>query len=196
MFEQDSPPGTCTDPSITAARAGDEARDAPLAAGARGAREHDRLALAEAALQHVEDHLVVDDGVRVVHPHRVRAVVEHDLRVRYPLAEVRLPRGSREGWAGGGCGGRTLKVSTPRSINASSLSWYHFLAAGFVTSTTPRPGCHRSHLASNIYAGTTQGEKECVLPRCAVSALDQVTLPHRLLEYGGELRDVRVDLRR
>lgn len=55
-------------------------------------RKDDRLADAKAALQQLKDELVVHDRVRVVHPHRVRAVVEHDLRVRDALAKVRLRR--------------------------------------------------------------------------------------------------------
>lgn len=126
--------------------------NAPLAARARSAREDDRLALTEAPLQHVEHHLVIYDGVCVVHPHRVGAIMEDDLRVRYPLTKVRLHGHVRliSSAYEGICGERTLKVSTPKSSNASSLFWYQFLAAGFVTSTTPSPGCHRSHLPSHV----------------------------------------------
>lgn len=135
----------------------------PLATGTGSTGKNDRFALAKTPFKHVEDHLVVDDRVRVVHPHRIGAIVEYYLCMWYSLSEVGLCHGyarvnSRRARL---VEKHTLNVSTPRSINASSLSWYHFLAAGFVTSTTPSPGCHKSHLKEFTRQQVPPGGNRC-----------------------------------
>ena len=53
-------------------------------------REHDRLALPEAALDQAEDQLVVNDGVCVMHAQWVRTVIEYYVRMRDALSKVCL----------------------------------------------------------------------------------------------------------
>jgi hypothetical protein len=64
----------------------------PLTPSRRGAGKYNRLPLSEPFTQQVEHQLVVDDGIRVVHAHRVRAVVEDDGRMGDAFAEVGLKR--------------------------------------------------------------------------------------------------------
>ena len=62
----------------------------PLSTSVRRTREDDRLAFAEAALKEAKDHLIVQDRVRVVHAERVGAIVEHNIRMWNPFAEIGL----------------------------------------------------------------------------------------------------------
>lgn len=104
--------------------------------------------------------------------HWVRAVVEDNVHVGDALTEVGLIKRlmlcfvRRERFF-------TLKVSTPRSMSVSNLVAYHFLASGLVMSTTPSPGCHKSHLSvvlSKLGASTRMGNYS--LPWCAVLSFD------------------------
>lgn len=164
-----------------------------LSADSAGPSEDDSFSLTEALLQQIEDKLVVQYRIRVVDTHRVGAVMEYDVRVRNSLAkvslnEVSLP--SRYEMHRRKIFIRALNVSTPRSTRASSLSAYHFLASGLVMSTTPRPGCHKSHLrAIQAQRDAVNTGHEYSLPRGAILPLDEISTLYRLGEDGRELRE-------
>lgn len=96
-----------------------------LAGGMGGPCKDEGIALAALVLEEVEDRLVVEDRVVVVHLDRVRAVKVGDVDGD-ALAKIRLER-----------------VDAHRRKPAQ-VPWNQVRAAGFVKSTIPIPGCHWS----------------------------------------------------